>query len=323
MKSFTVDDTLLRTQDDVLEYKETAKKERTTLNCGQRKLLLIEIYFLSRFWNSDDIRNPKIIYVGAAPGHHISVLSFLFPAIEFHLYDPAKFLITATAAIRLYNKKFTDIDAEQWSNRNDIFFFSDIRQLTYAQGENKADVVAVQQKNEELVINDMRDQEKWYNIIKPVRAMMKMRLPYAYNFMPKYFRYLNGYILKQPWAPQTSTETRIVPTNDKESDNKEVDYEIKKYGDQMFYFNTVVRQEDKYLNIIDDSEKAIDPPELMNDFDSTYESFILFNYFIKINKDPTIDDIKRLSRYITTELSRLLNRNLSLDYLRKNKLECF
>src|SRR5437868_821867 len=60
---------------------------------GQRKLLLSEIEFLTIYWNAQEIPDPIVVYVGAAHGNHIPLLSEMFPSFEFHLYDPAKFNI--------------------------------------------------------------------------------------------------------------------------------------------------------------------------------------------------------------------------------------
>jgi hypothetical protein len=49
------------------------------LHLGQRKLLLTEVNFLTNY--SDLSKN--IIYIGAAPGHHIEFLSTLFLIIRF------------------------------------------------------------------------------------------------------------------------------------------------------------------------------------------------------------------------------------------------
>jgi hypothetical protein len=60
---------------------------------GQRKLLLAEIEFLLKVMRCDDVQNTdsaEVVYVGAAPGHHLKLLIWLFPGIRhWHLVDPA------------------------------------------------------------------------------------------------------------------------------------------------------------------------------------------------------------------------------------------
>lgn len=60
---------------------------------GQRKLLLAEIEFLVHALNTESIGTTgeaQVVYVGAAPGHHLKLLVWLFPDItHWHLVDPA------------------------------------------------------------------------------------------------------------------------------------------------------------------------------------------------------------------------------------------
>ncbi len=323
---FKAEDAILYPSDPTAKYEEIKKEVRTNLSAGQRKLLLTEIYFLNHYWNSAEIPFPTIVYAGAAPGQHIPILSTLFPEITFELYDPSDFKIPPSentrGKIRIHNEIFTDLIAQQWAGRKDVFFISDIRCTTYsidaARCNPEGDSEVVDMDNETLVVEDMRAQERWYNMMKPVNSMMKMRLPYAYNFVPAYFRYLGGVLLKQPWAPQMSTETRIIPIPGKESD-----YDIEKYGNQMFYFNTEIREKRKYKNVLNNKSGAIDVPELLDDFDSNYEAFILQEYLEKRNLldkgkniQASTDKVVKLSRYISLRLSDLHKKDVTLSYLR-------
>jgi hypothetical protein len=318
MAEFKPESAVLFPSDPTAEYREIPKTERNNLSAGQRKLLLTEIYFLNHYWNSTEIPFPTIVYAGAAPGQHFPILSSLFPEITFELYDPSDFKIppgeNTKGKIRMHNEIFTDLIAQQYVGRNDIFFISDIRCTTYSTDAARCNPEqSLDMDNEELVVEDMRAQERWYNIIKPVRALLKMRLPYAYNFVPKYFRYLGGQIIKQPWAPQMSTETRLVPIYGKESD-----YDVEKYGNQMFYYNTEIRQKTKYKNVLNDTVGPIDDQELLDDFDSNYEAFILREYLEKRNliDKNVVDNVRKLSRYISLRLSDLHKKDVRLSYLR-------
>ena len=231
---FTLNDYLLLDEDPQLEYRRRQRNEKKSIHWGQWKLLLTEIEFLTRFWNPQDVSTPKIVYAGAAPGKHIPFLSLLFPAMEFHLYDPRKFHIQETDKIHLYQQYFTDEDAHVWAGRNDVYFISDIRRYNYAD--------ISETENEKAIVEDMRMQENWYNIIKPVYAHLKFRLPYSSTGLgdvipqDRFIQYLDGFVFKQAWAPQTSTETRLVPYGVgilKQWDSL-------KYEQQMFYHNTAV-----------------------------------------------------------------------------------
>ena len=127
---------------------------------------------------------------------------------------------------------------------------------------------------------------------------MKFRLPYPDRpHQPKHVEYLDGWIFKQAWAPQTSTETRLVPYGDVKI------YDGLKYEAQMFYHNTQIRENNVYNNPITHDLSPINPPELLNDFDSTLECMILMDYYMKYGEPISIDAIANLSNLITVKIN--------------------
>lgn len=278
---FQFDQLLLQPQDPLKEYIED-EQGTNNVHWGQRKLLLSEILFLTRFWNPQEIPEPIIVYAGAAPANHIPLLSQLFPECLFHLYDPQPFHIKNTEKIHLHQKLFTTQEVCQWANRNNIFFISDIRTAN-AQKQQL-------QPHEETIIKDMKLQASWYLKMKPVSALLKFRLPYPVGLLPRTFRYLDGWIFKQPWAPPRSTETRLVPNGGIRI------WEIKKYESQMFYHNTEIRSTQKY-------DHPHCPPELLDDFDSVGEMSILADYFRQRKEEPTHEKVVNLSSLITLKLN--------------------
>ena len=91
------------------------------VHLGQRKLLLTEVNFLT---NHGDL-STNIIYIGAAPGHHIEFLSVLYPNHTFYLYDPRDFAIEETDNILIFQKYFELNDVQDIDN---FILISDIRQ---------------------------------------------------------------------------------------------------------------------------------------------------------------------------------------------------
>jgi len=309
MKAFTHDSLLLKKSDARMKYYRRNKEDKKAIHFGQRKLLLSEIWFLinyvekAKFSNVSSIGNdikitPHVVYAGAADGTHIAILSELFPNITFHLYDPRKFRIKSTDKIFIYNQYFTNKDASYWKDQqkinNNIFFISDIRTADYRTMSPEI--------NEETIISDNRLQEKWVKIIKPVAAFCKYRPPYPITAKYKTFKYLDGLIFKQPWAPQTSTETRLLIKTQENNRIAEKDYDTELYQDQMFYHNTVIREQFRY------SADNIDAPELLNDWDSTAEYEILKQYFINKNNEEDVENkVKKLSKEITERLLQHLS----------------
>jgi hypothetical protein len=77
-----------------------------------------------------------------------------------------------------------------------------------------------------------------------------------------------------------------------------ISWDIKAYEEMMFYHNVVVREQFKYFN------EAKDKPQLLDDYDSTAEVFILKDYLVKYGTtDVTPEDIVTLSRNITKSLN--------------------
>ena len=295
-------DLILNSDDQELGYRRRKDEEKTSLSWGQRKLLLVLLQFLNLYWDQTKVKNPKVIYAGAAPGINIKIVSELYPEVEFHLYDPAPFKIKPTSKIHLYNTYFTDKVAKKWAGRNDVYFISDIRTADYT-------LVSNLDKNEEQIMKDMNDQLNWYQIIKPVQGQLKFRLPYTGGNRPEKVDYLAGWIFKQPWAPQTTTETRLVPTSD-----QLVSWDCMKYQSQLFYHNTIIRESFKYNNFLNNQEEFVDKPELLNDWDSMTEAWILREYLTK--RGGSSDSVPYLSRLLTKKLTKKSKFKDTLNILR-------
>ena len=309
MLQFSREDLFLNPSDPELPYRRRYDEEKSSIAYGQRKLLLTVVEFLTFYWNPTKIPKPIAVYVGAAPGCNIEIISNLFPEIEFHLYDPAPFKIDPSDRINLYNQYFTDEDANKWSGRSDVYFISDIRTADYTTAKSL-------DENEKKILQDMMRQMGWYNIIKPVYGHLKFRLPYTGGNRPPTVNYLDGYLFKQVFEPQTSTETRLVPFGP----GKTIDWNCEKYQSQMFYHNVTVRETIKYTNPLDtdNPESPIDHPELVNDYDCRCETQILMNYLQMRCGKVNPKDVKALSRLLTKKLSEKNGEHINLEFLRCN-----
>ena len=61
-----------------------------------------------------------------------------------------------------------------------------------------------------LVMEDMELQKNWVITLKPKVSLLKFRIP----LFCETYEYLKGELLLQPWAPESTFETRlIVPEN--------------------------------------------------------------------------------------------------------------
>lgn len=197
--------------------------KKTIVHWGQRKLLLSEILFLTR-WGDN---SSRVIYAGSAPGRHIPYLSNLFPTHHFTLVDPNPFGITETDHIKIINGYFDDKLALTYANQ-DILFISDMRTADFRQMSPL--------ENEHYILKDNDTQMRWLSLMHPIKSMIKFRCPYP-DVIKGSTSMFDGQIFVQPWAPPTSTETRLVIGHEL----KLKAYDNLKYEQQLFYHNTVAR----------------------------------------------------------------------------------
>ena len=303
MRRFETRDETLNEDDEQLEYRRRRDDEKTCVSYGQRKLLLSLVSFLSKF--TKNFISPLILYIGAAPGNNIALAIDLFPNFEWHLYDPARFSITTDVRrnVFVYQKYFDNETAKYWAERRKdrhLIFISDIRTADYTKAKDL-------NENEDNIELDMRMQRTWVEILRPDVTQLKFRLSYVLDEREKEYEYFDGVIYKQCFAPQTSTETRLVF-----SDIRLKNYDCEKYERQLFFHNAVTREKTKFLN-----EEA-DGIELVDDWDCSCEVNIWKDYLIFLGKEVTKEEILTLS----TEATKLLNVNKkqadTLSYLRSN-----
>ena len=303
MRRFESRDETLNDDDEQLEYRRRRDDEKTCVSYGQRKLLLSLVSFLSKYTKNLD--SPILIYVGAAPGVNIGICTNLFPSVEWHLYDPARFAISTDVRrnVFIYQKYFDDETAKYWAERRkgrNLIFISDIRTADYTKAKDL-------NENEDNIELDMRMQRTWVEIIKPEVSQLKFRLSYVLDEREKEYEYFDGVIYKQAFCPQTSTETRLIF-----SDIKYKKYDCEKYERQLFFHNAVTREKTKYLN-----EEA-DGIELVDDWDCSAEVSIWKDYLIYIGKEVNKEEILKLSQDATKLLNANKKQSDTLSYLRSN-----
>lgn len=227
-----------------LAYRARGHTYKSVHHDGQRKLLLSEIQFLTRFYDAE--APPTVVYVGAAPGKHIPLLVDMFPGIKFELYDPRRFdqsVARHRQSITVHLQYFTDRDAADWAACDDgrpLLFISDIREASDTERDSHA--------MERGVAGDMRMQQKWVKTVKPRAAMLKFRLPYTSETARNAsVEYLDGYNMLPVYGPATTTETRLIvePINTGVP-RAERTYATRLYSTQgheelLSFFNIVVR----------------------------------------------------------------------------------
>jgi hypothetical protein len=208
------------------KYKEESIEKYKSKHIGQRKLYTITLYFLTLYGHLSN----TIVYAGAAHGHNIGLLSLLFPNHIFHLYDPGLFKLKVNKNIKIYNQLFTQNDAAKYSGK-DVLFMSDIRVYN----------------DESTILQDNNLQREWVKIIRPIKSMLKFRLPFPDGKYCKdnilngkcLYSYFKGELILQPWAPHHSTEMRLIV--DKSNIDTDQLYDCIEIEEKLFYHNSETR----------------------------------------------------------------------------------
>ena len=274
MWNFSWDDMLLNMRNPFDTYVLVPKHLRKNVHWGQAKLFFVLLMPFIKFWDRKKVKRPHVVYAGAAPGSNIEILADLIPELTLDLYDPAPFAIKGSSRIKIFNQLFLDEDAEKYAGRDDIFFFSDIRR------EISTDSL----KTERMVNEDMDMQQRWVEIIKPVEASLKFRLPYMTDGVETvipttpYKLYLDGEVYLQSFAPQTTTETRLRPMKDSTGNYRKKYWNFHHYENQMFYQNFTVRETFAWIDMVSYSFDGLYPPDLIGDWDSVSVTFMLYEF---------------------------------------------
>jgi hypothetical protein len=261
---------------------------------GQLKLFYSELEFFTICSKFYDLSTCVAVYVGAAPGHHISMFRKLFPDLHFILYDPANFAISSDKFIEINTGSkgfFTDNTINEVLKKTigkKVLFISDIRLVSH---ENN------KESFENDVFSDMIKQQKWAIMLNSEMLMLKFRLPYGdanlsydtsqlnkYNVeinidksIKNGMLYLDGELFIQISPNTHSTETRLIS---RKTNNKFYlkTYDVDKYESQCFYYNCYDRIKDyKYK----DSQLL---KEHLLGFDDTYDRVCEYYIYCKYQK---------------------------------------
>lgn len=157
-----------------------------------------------------------------------------------------------------FTKKSADYFLKYKKDQKDdspTLFVSDIRLFTKSEATNALtfnlvkdyhDTIALRIVNEKIrhadYVRDMQLQEDWLEFVKAQYGLFKFKLK-TKSFVDKQntqYKYPDGDIILQAWAPIASTETRLFVRPDR----KPAFYNVKKYTDKLKTFNLIMRTHD-------------------------------------------------------------------------------
>eukprot|EP01064_Diplonema_japonicum_P008862 TRINITY_DN16315_c0_g2_i1.p1 TRINITY_DN16315_c0_g2~~TRINITY_DN16315_c0_g2_i1.p1 ORF type:complete len:573 (+),score=168.28 TRINITY_DN16315_c0_g2_i1:62-1780(+) len=203
-------------------YRRRQGEVKTTLHWNERKVLLSEAEFLTKEAGTDKV---TVIYVGAAHGTHIPILSKMFPAISFILIGPEQPACQESRRIKIILSEpslqlLTELNNKFCSTASKLLFICKMKPTN--------------PDSDACTSTDLTTQQDMLKALGSVSAaLLKFRLPYSNGTSS----YPKGRITFPVWGGQTSTEARIQP----DIPLRCVRYDHKKHEEQMFYFNTVTR----------------------------------------------------------------------------------
>jgi len=264
--------------------------------------MMTDIFFISKYYKE----NLICVVIGAAEGGHFIKLAKMFPKVIFHLYDPRKFKVTQTNQIRIYKQFFTNKEAEEYYKiRDNIIVISDIRNMPDTKKPTKKkykpykntiddDILKFGLEMQNNVDDDMKNQKKWVDIMQPIAAGLKFRLPY---FKIKQYEYYDAEIFLQQYGAY-STEGRMFV----EDTHKLKIYDCKEYDEKLAYFNMIYRDTRKiYLKY----KKQLNEYNLKSIYDTIVSCDILRFYYKQTGQTETIDKAIKLFNDIIEFLQKI------------------
>lgn len=287
------------------EIKVNKKKNERKYNDDLR-LLISEILYIVTYINYDEYgKQPRIIYIGAAPGFHLVKLMKMFPFILFDLYDDQelhidleRYITENSDQVTMYREKFTVETCSRYEDtNNDIYLITDHREVKfmtdppYTTDGNYNEIKNLFQKEKEIsYAADMELQKQVCLSLKPVNAFLRFRPSHYYEReSPELaiFEYFPGTIYLMIYNDYKSTESRLVV---KDFSSSEFKWNYKAYQHRLNYFNDE-RRETLLRNPFTNDNTPL-PNQGGNKFEFVMMFFVIIQYFISIGiKSPRITDI--------------------------------
>jgi len=271
---FSIDTRIINAEAQRSRYKRRNNEWKSVSNDNQKNSLLPEIEILTKF----KVRN--VLYASNNKIQHIEKLAKLFSNINFILVSPHNYEINLDN-LKIINNEFTDEIAKRYKISNMIFICN--MSYNYKNYKINANNEELNDNTKELMLENIENQIKWCQIIKPVASLLNFKLPWD-DDTTKYF---DGTLFYPVYGSSTDTETKMLVT----------DYDTMKeyrnnwYEEVMFHFNSVMRTAYYDLNFTNElNETNMDEHSvtyLDHCYDCSAELFILNNYIKKFKIDKT------------------------------------
>ena len=221
------------------EYRRRSEEHKSVVHWNERRLFIEAVEFLTTIKKDRLRRRAKereiVIYSGAAPGHHVNLLTGWFKHdFDFVVFDRRKFQLTTRENLTIRQEPFTDRTAREYENKGVIFICN-----TKFMDQHHYD--------ERAIKNDMNLQRIWCEILRPKVALLDFRLSWNKGKT----EFFQGVLRYPIWGHPSGTDCRMevmFPQKKNEVDGT-ITYEMplkrmydhSTHEERMFHFNTIAR----------------------------------------------------------------------------------
>lgn len=276
-------------------------------NChfGQRKLLfaLLEFLTLCAQKFTKTLGDCLLVYVGAAPGWNIEIVSRMFPELSMELYDPRRIDCKTSGKVHVHKKCFTDACAVELQeigknlNKSYVLFMSDIRTTV----------------DETLIAQDMKLQAKWARSCKAAAVSLKFRLPYERDTVT----YMAGKVYLQLYAPVRSAEARLIAFA-RGGHLPDKVYDVRDHDQRMHAFNLYWRKQPvKHPGAVVLSQRF--PNLYLNNYETAVEYDIAAMYISTADHQAKFQKVLELLMWLNKECRRVTHQSLQGCHERSEK----
>lgn len=281
-----------------IKYRMEHPKPEKSFHIGQRKLLIDEILFLTIYSKAQDYI-IYVVYDSISAISHITILSKLFPDLNFHVWDSnadLKGTKHESDRIKTFKREFKNEDALTY------------RKEYKEKGFRLIFICDIGTEESNLDKNNIK-QSIWLDLMKPSMAMLKFKPPFPEQ--NKTYEYCDGTIWVQAYGPRFSTETRLIVPEFKDASPKKI-YNLVDHENKMYFFNLIIRNFMTFtlpFKLQDDKGRDL-VQGITNNFDIAFEIYTWTQYLLKMRKET---DFNRLNSSIIkamNETSRILGKDL-------------
>ena len=275
--------------EEINEVKKVNNIQKS-VNFTDRKKLLMDIYFLTNFIEEPDC---YCMYMDASSNmKHMDFLSGIFPNIKFLIFNPLIINYKNSEKITYFKTEFSLEEFNKISTSKNKLLISWVKKNLFENHKKLINSGNFIGTSSVFSINE--------NLLKTQKTL----------------EYPEGKLVYNIWDNKNLFDCRFFTFTLNPSN---ITYDLAKIKIMIEYHNLFTREYQTFKNILDLSKENINPPELLNDFDSLYEIMIIYSFLDSIFDLINENTIIEFSNLITKSLNVNNKIFLSLKSLREKE----